>query len=314
MLNASQVVFEVNPFLQSPIRNFVNRLARHCPTNQVVTVDCHWLGSNGAVSAVSQALAQNNVTERPVFRLNDSPAVFREVQQAAALHGEGACLRLGSGRDDPDPNVPVQAVLTAIGNLGLAISDIDLLIDFKTVSSSRDVGRCVPLALAVLGWAHSCGNWRSVTLVSGAFPESISHLPVGTTSPVARHDAILFASVLQNNPVIVPDFGDYGITYPILAQTPPRSPNPNLKYTDGLQWQIDREPRRLLGNNSFRTICRRLVRAPYWQGASYSEGDRMLDECARRASGPGNATSWLQFGQSHHFAHVVDRLATQGVP
>ena len=317
VLNATRVVFEVVPTetKTSPVINFVNRLTRNYPTGQVITVDCGFFGQNSnAVTEVSSALIQNNVNERPVFRLSDTPAIVGQIRQACNLHGKGACLRLGSDEEDPDPNVSTQDVLNAIGSIGLNISQIDLIIDFKVVDSARDVSRCVPLALAMLVWAGKCGSWRSVTLSSGAFVRTITDLPLNQVSQLIRFDAILFDRVVQSNPAIIPDFGDYGINYPILGPTPPRGPNPNLRYTDRLQWQVDREGRNLPGNSSFYTICQRLVQAPYWQGANYSAGDRELQQFAQGIGGPGSATTWLSFGESHHFAHVVDRLATLGVP
>ena len=317
VLNASRVVFEVVPTdtKTSPVINFVNRLARNYPAGQVITVDCSLFGqSSRVVPEISQALIQQSVNERPVFRLSDTSAILSQIQQACALHGQGACLRLGNEEEDPDPNVSTQDVLNAVGSIGLNTSQIDLIIDFKEVASARDMARCVPLALSMLVWASNCGNWRSITLASGAFIKTVSGLALGRASQLARFDAMLFTHVAQSNPVIIPDFGDYGINYPIFGPTPPRAPNPNLRYTDGLQWQIDREPKNLPGNSSFYTICRRLVQAPYWQGANYSEGDRELQQYAQGTGGPGSATTWLSFGESHHLAHVVDRLATLGAP
>ena len=317
VLAASRVLFEVVPTetKTSPVINFVNRLTKNYPTGQVITVDCGFFGQNSnAVTEVSQALIQKNVNERPVFRLSDTPAIVAQIRQACNLHGQGACLRLGSDNEDPDPSVSTQDALNAIDSIGLDISQIDLLIDFKVIDSARNVTRCIPLALNMLAWASRCGNWRSVTLSSGAFVRTITGLTPGAASQLPRFDAILFDSVVQSNPAVIPDYGDYGINYPILGPTPPRAPNPNLRYTDGLQWQVDREVRNLPGNNSFYTICQRLVQAPYWRGANYSAGDGELQQYAQGIGGPGSATNWLSFGESHHFAHVVDRLATLGVP
>ena len=317
VLSASRVVFEVVPTdTKTPAAvNFVNRLARNYPTGQVITVDCGLFGqSSRVVTEVSEALNQNSIRERPVFRLSDTSAILSQIQQSGALHGQGACLRLGTDEEDPDPNVSTQDVLNAVGFIGLNISQIDLIIDFKEVASIRDMARCAPLALAMLAWASNCGSWRSITLASGAFIKTVSGLALGRASQLDRFDAMLFAHVAQRNPVTIPDFGDYGINYPIFGPTPPRAPNPNLRYTDGHQWQIDREPKNLPGNNSFYTICQRLVQAPFFQGANYSAGDRELQQYAQGIGGPGSATTWLSFGESHHFAHVVDRLATLGVP
>ena len=317
VLNATRVVFEVVPTNTKtpPAINFVNRLTRNYPVGQVISFDCDLFGqSSQVVTEISQALLHKGVNARPVFRLSDTSAILSQIRQACTLHGQGACLRLGSDEEDPDPNVTTQEVLNAVGSIGLNPSQIDLIIDFKVVASARDMARCVPLALSMLVWASNCGNWRSITLASGAFIRTVSGLPLGSASQLDRFDAMLFARVAQSNPVVIPDFGDYGINYPIFGPTPPRAPNPNLRYTDDLRWQIDREPRNLSGNNSFYAICQRLVRAPYWRGVNYSAGDRELQQYAQGISGPGSATNWLSFGESHHFAHVVDRLATLGVP
>ena len=317
VLNSSRVVFEVVPTntKTAPDVNFVSRLSRNYPVGQLVTVDCGlFRQTSGTVGQVSQSLSQKNISECPVFRLNDTSVITNQIRQACALHGQGACLRLGSDKEDPDPSVPMQDVFDVINSIGLTISQVDLIIDFKVVSSARDIARCLPLAMDMLVWASNCGNWRSVTLASGAFVRTMEGLPSNGESQLDRFDAMLFEQVTRSNPAIVPDFGDYGINYPISGPTPPRAPNPNLRYTDGRRWLIDRERRNLPGNDSFYTICQRLVQAPYWKGPSYSAGDWELQQYALGIGGPGSATTWLSFGESHHFAHVVDRLATLGVP
>jgi len=317
VLVVSRVLFELVPTATktSPVTNFVNRLTRNYPSGQIITADCDIFGQrSSAVTQLSQELYQRNVYERPVFRLSDTPAILNQIQQACVLHGQGACLRLGTDTQDPDPNVPVQHVTNIMSHLGLNISQIDLIIDFKVVDSSRNVTRCVPLALNMLRWATTCGAWRSVTLASGAFPRSVSNFALGQATPLSRFDAMFFAHVTQANPAIIPDFGDYSINYPIFGPTPPRAPNPNLRYTVGLQWQVEREARGLAGNASFFTLCQRVVQAPYFTGRRYSAGDAEIERCSRSVGSPGSATSWLSFGGSHHITHVVDRLATLGVP
>lgn len=317
VLNASRVIFEVVPTetKRPPVANFVRRLTQNYPIGRVITVDCDLFGqSSNAITEVSESLNQKNVSECPVFRLSDSPAILSQVRQACALHGQGACLRIGSAEEDPNPYVSYQDVVNVLRSVALDAWQVDLVIDLKVVDSLRSVSRSLPLALSLLAWAANCGHWRSVTLASGAFIKTISGLPSNGLSQLERFDAILFGQVTHSTPSIIPDYGDYGTNYPIFGPTPPRAPNPNLRYTDGLVWQIDREPRYLPGNNSFHTICQRLVQSSYWQGPNYSAGDSKLQQYALGAEGPGTPTNWLSFGESHHLAHVVDRLATQGAP
>lgn len=248
------------------------------------------------------------------MRLDDSPRILRDVAAACALHSEGACLRLGSEDEDPNPSVPRGQLAKVLAGTGLRTRDIDLLIDFTTVASTRDVTRCVPLALDMLTRVAANGPWRSVALAAGAFPKSISALQSGSVTPLPRYDARFFAQVLSAGPQIQPDYGDYGINYPIMGPSPPRAPKPNLRYTDGLVWQVDREDRLLPGNDSFFTVCARAVQSGYWAGINFSQGDTEIERCSRRVGSAGTATQWLQYGASHHMASVVDRLATLGVP
>ena len=248
VLSATRVVFEVVPTdtKKPSIDNFVDRIARNYPNGQVITVDSGYFGQvSRAVTDLSQALHRSSINERPVFRLSDTSGIISQIRQACILHGQGACLRLGSDEDDPDPNVPTQDVLDKLASIGLNTSQVDLIIDFKVMASRRDISRSVPIAIDMLAWASNCGNWRSITLASGAFVRTVSGFPLNRTSQLDRFDAMFHDRVVQRNPAIIPDFGDYGINFPIFGPTPPRAPNPNLRYTDGLVWQIDREPRNL---------------------------------------------------------------------
>ena len=230
VLAASRVLFELVPTdtKTSPALNFVNRLTRNYPSGQVITVDCGYFGQGSrVVTDISQELHKRNIYERPVLRLSDTPAILGQIRQACTLHRQGACLRLGSDTQDPDPNVAIQDVAKTIASVGLNTSQVDLIVDFKVVDSPRDVIRCVPLALGMLAWANTCGPWRSITLASGAFPKTISSFALGLATRLDRFDVMLFTRVAQGNPVITPDFGDYSINYPIFGPTPPRAPNPN---------------------------------------------------------------------------------------
>ncbi len=313
VVNSSRVLFELVPGTDA--NSFAVRLARDWPPGAVVTVDSTAINHPAsAVLQVAQALNQRHVPERPVMRLSDSRHLLAEVAAACALHGQGACLRLGSEAEDPDPNVPTPQVASVLSAANLRSQDVDLLIDFWEVNSPRDVTRCVPLALNMLVWAAANGPWRSVTLASGAFPQSITNLPVGAATPLTRHDADLFAQVVAGGPAIQPDYGDYGINHPFIQPPIPRAPKPNLRYTDDNVWQVYREDRLLPGNESFFTVCARLVASGHWAGAAYSAGDAEIERCSRSVGGPGAATQWLAYGRSHHMAHVVDRLANHGVP
>jgi hypothetical protein len=317
VIKNSRVVFEIVPTddVNNTISNFATKLSRNWPHQSSVTVDSsHVNRPNGIVLQVAQALQAKNIKERPVFRLDDSAQVLTDIRATCAIHTQGACLRLGSETQDPDPNIPNSKIVAILKKIDLESSDIDLLIDFSVIGNQRDVTRCIPLAILMLNWASNTGPWRSVTIASGACPQSVSNLPLGNTTPLARYDAVFYTQVLSKNPVIIPDFGDYGISYPFIQPPIPRSPKPYIKYTNAQLWQVHREDNILPGNQSFFTVCERIVQSQYWAGINYSAGDTEIERCSRHSGGAGAATQWIAFGTSHHMAHVVDRLATLGAP
>ena len=323
---AIRPVFEIVPNNGpgNDLNAFVNGIVPGWPQPAVLTVDTGYLNqiqpiagtAYNAVLWTARELLTRGVASKPVMRLSDDAVVLGEVAAAAALHGQGACLRLGSPDDDPDPDEANALWPDVFQVTRLSPPDLDLLIDLWVVQSQRDVARATTVAIQMLQWAHQNGPWRSLSVASGAFPASISHLPTGTATALHRFDADLFDSIAAASPPVAPDFGDYGIWHPGLPPNIPRGPLPNLRYTDRREWQVHRESRALPGNDSFYTLCGRVVGSTYWPptGANYSAGDAQIERCAQRIPGPGTATHWLRWGASHHFAHVVERLTTLGVP
>ena len=326
VVSHSRPVFEIVPRNgpSQDLNTFVNRIVPGWPQAAVLTVDTGYLDqaqaiagtADSAVLWTAKALRDRGIMAKAVMRLGDDPLVLAEVAAAAALHGQGACLRLGAPDSDPTVDEADDLWPEVFQVTSLPPAEVDLLIDLWMVQTQRGVGRAATIAAQMLQWAHRSGPWRSVTVASGAFPESISLLSRGRATAVHRYDADLFQRVIAGSPPISPDFGDYGIWHPGIPADLPYRPLPSLRYTDQREWQVYREQRALPGNESFYTLCGRVVGSGHWPvtGPSYSAGDAQIDLCSRRSRGPGAATQWLRWAASHHFAHVVERLTTLGVP
>lgn len=317
-----EVVPKDTPF--DDLTSFIERVIPKWPTDTVLTFDTGNLdqtepiegGTDLGVLWTARSLLYQQVAAKPVMRLTDDIPILEEVAVAAEIHGHGACLRLGSQERDPSTDEAESLLPEVLATTGLSSIDLDLLIDFGVVEKARDIGRITPAATQMLEWAAQCGPWRSVTLASGAFPESISGLPSGKPTPLHRYDAELFCRVVEGRPSVTPDFGDYGIWHPGAAANIAHPSNPNLKYAYQRDWQVYREQKAPTGHESFFALCKRVVDSEHWPlaGASYSAGDTEIARCAKMERGPGAAREWLQWGASHHFAHVVDRLTSLGEP
>lgn len=261
-------------------------------------------------------LREKQISTLPVFRSNDSPDFLSEVGAIARRDALGACLRVGDPEADPDPDTLTKEVPAALGRADLSHGEVDLIIDLSEVRIQKDLDRATAAAREVIQWTRSSDAWRTVTIASGAFPASISHLQRNTSTALPRYDAQLWQLLDSAYPEYELDFGDFAISNPIPAVGAPRGPLPNLRYTDGAEWHVYRRSRSLPGNSDFFIICQDLVESNHWPttGELYSWGDREINRCAQQIGGAGTATQWLSYGFSRHLAHVLDRLATHNVP
>jgi hypothetical protein len=88
-------------------------------------------------------------------------------------------------------------------------------------------------------------------------------------------------------------------------------PLAKLRYTVDDHWYIGRGQQvKAHGFEQYRGMCETLVRQPYFMGAAYSDGDRIIQECADGIGTTGNLTVWATVATNHHLTKVVDDLAS----
>ncbi|MEV6303896.1 beta family protein [Actinoplanes sp. NPDC051861] len=305
-------IFEVPPTSGDPIKDahsFADRARNVIPRGMSVAVDARYLddpdgGWRGPLQAIVDDFADWCVPIRPVLHLNDSERRLAEARQAAEMHDGQAVIRLGGDIADPDEDEAEAALAKLCRRAGTTIEKSALVLDFFDVRSERDIGRVEALARKCLVWARRY-PWESITVASGAMPESISDLPYNIATPIPRRDLALWRR-LQDPDVI---FGDYGVAHPKMT-VKGWPPPPNLRYTDEDVWWIYRWARDGNGYKSMYDLCASLVAADHWpaEGPAYSWGDAEIAQRAAVLGGPGNAAGWRAWGTAHHLTHVLKML------
>ncbi len=319
---SSSPIFEVVPKYGTlrDLENFSDRIAGSGRQSEM-SVDLGHLDQQSPVGSTSQTpvewltnvLTARGVSFRPVVRFDDTSAVLRLAGASAATQGTGVVVRWGGYEADPDIGLATTELARVLHDLGAPTSKIHLVIDLFEVADHRTLARATATAIAAVDWAAANGPWGSVTVAGGAFPASVSNLAKSTENRLDRLDAQLWRFV-QAQTSIDFNFGDYGVNHPTLPAGIPRAPLPSLRYTDGGEWIVWRESKVRPGNESFFTVCERIVNLPSYRGAQYSWGDSEIARCARSIPGAGTATQWRSYALSHHAEMVTERLSTLGEP
>ena len=292
------------------------------PTDRVYFIDLLYLDDEayGVADAATHPLtgcfadvARLGHTAIPVTSLDRSEGYQAALSAIVQEQRRGFGLRLSADdfEDDEELAANIDALLSFIS---VSPQYVDIFVDSRAVigASPAEVAQLHRARLSLL---PHIADWRTLTVVAGAFPAGMAPLTSGQWNRVPRSDWNGWIA-LQNRARLIarrPSYGDYGIGNTELPYTGRATILAQLRYTIDeffFVWKggdVHRHPR---GFDQFIDICADLVTRPEFHGAAFSWGDQ---EIANRAATPGpcgNAETWRKIGTNHHIEKVKVQIAS----
>jgi hypothetical protein len=273
-------------------------------------------GTLHPLQLVLSRLSEGHIEPTPVVGPNYPDDFVDAVKKLAPKYG--VCIRLRVGRIDLFELVT--KVDELIATLEIEASQADLLLDFGPITSEQESAIAFTAVSLILQLQSK--PWRTFTLAAGAFPQNLEQVKGGTHGRIRRCDWTMWQKVMtrlsvgegHQSPIM---FSDYGVNHP---NFPPSNAFmtivPSLRYTllEEPEWLVLKEAKSDLGNRGFFDLCRRLIRMPEYAGRDHCWADEEIYDRAQGRGGPGNATSWREYGTVHHITTVVDQIASFRVP
>ncbi len=232
-----------------------------------------------------------------------------ELQDAIGITGEidqrGACLRLyRKDLNRPDLTLALDGLMS---RLRLKEADIHVVIDLKVHQPSDSI--LEPL----LSQVPNMTQWRTLTVVSGAFRKDLTGLSVGRHEFPRSEWTAWFTSVKNHALPRKPTFGDYTILNPYLSKpTLGMNISASIRYTSYDYWVVMKgeglRNKSGAGYAQYPANADLLTMQPEFTGAWFSPGDRYISEIALKGKPTGNPKTWLQAGISHHLAFTTDQM------
>jgi hypothetical protein len=256
------------------------------------------------IAAAFKTIQRQSMKGIPVTKLGYSPQFQKAVREIVSHDSRGVMVRLGKG----DLAIK-ERIATALENLctflDVSHDKVDLLLDyeFREPDEYEDL---IVLQELHFGKIPNLKSWRTLTLASASFPDSINDLPDGKWIPLERTEwkswkRLAFAEDTKRKP----SYGDYGIRHP----SPPTfgTPKPNLRYTIEDSYLCRRDEAK---HAAMKEICRSLVKRAEYMGAPFSAGDTAISVTAanRDAGGTGGGQQWTQWCSNHHFEFVATQI------
>jgi hypothetical protein len=300
-----------------------SKLAASWGTERPILVDVPYIdrgttlpdGSHPA-SIVFDGAIENDVKIVPVVAL-DSDATYIDAAIAAAqAAGGGLALRIADG-DLRDLKSLDYAMRTLLTKSGLKREAVDVIVDGREIAVENVVTRAAGLRTIIASFPARSA-WRSMTILSGAFPSSLATLRGNSIRRVRRADWELWRTITTEGVGRPVQFGDYGIDNPVPFD--PENPktiqvSASVRYTSAEVWVVVKgKSTKVNGWEQTARLCEVLTECPEFMGGSFSSGDAYIEKRARNAVTCGNPTVWRRVGLSHHLAFVTDQLAMYGAP
>jgi hypothetical protein len=264
------------------------------------------------IEAVFADARAEGCTSVPVTALDRDVNFQRAVASVVRADRRGACLRLDV--EDFDRHDLASDITTLLTTLGAGYADTDLVIDLGA-PNFQPMNAYVRVIETMIGMVPVLNRWRSFTLASTAYPETIAGLVSPPFTIVPRHEWIAYRTLVgrMGSGSRIPTFGDYAVAHPDPVELDMRfiKPFAKLRYTIDDAWHIGRgDTVRTHGFGQYQRLCADLIAQPYFSGAGFSPGDAYIAGCAAGTSPTGNLTTWVWVSTNRHLSKVVDDLAT----
>ena len=233
---------------------------------------------------------------------------------AAVYHEQNTdvCIRLM--RDDlADPQISARLDFL-LQSLRATPDRVHLVLDLRDVNESTLLP-FASLAAVFINNIVLAQSARTLTVLSGAFPENVSGFGRGMNAH-PRSDWRMWLAILRSTPVRLPAFGDYAIAHPELVEIDPRyvRMSASIRYTAIEQWLVPRgyaiSDARRGGAAQYHDLAQQLQVHPHFSGRGFSVGDAFIDDVANKTIGPGNAEQWRWHPTNHHLQYVLSQLAS----
>jgi Beta protein len=186
--------------------------------------------------------------------------------------------------------------------------DVHLTIDFESI------GNPLPEIAAFTNTIPNLNDWRSLTVISGAFPKDLSHLEKNGQYELPRNDWLIWKNYAMTAKTRIPSFGDYTIQYGVFEEHEGKFFNfsASLRYTSDEYWVVMRgegvQNEDGAGFKQFPAQAQLLAERSEFRGAQFSFGDQYIYSMGLQFEKSGHAKDWLAATFNHHITFVLWQL------
>ena len=227
----------------------------------------------------------------------------------------GLALRLTRADFEAGPVEP--RIKAFVGRHALQKGSTDIILDMGSVEQMIPQG-ILNMSLKFVGDMPSVRAWRSLTLVSSAFPKSMRVVQKNSSFEAGRSEWVSWRDLLHGMRAHLPrlpTFGDFAIQHPLGVDFNGKLMNVSatIRYALEDSWllvkgeSVDVVPPSV----QFPSLARRIVigeHAGQFSTAAHCKGCEGLARAAGGAPRYGAPEAWRKLGNIHHITRTVEAI------
>lgn len=312
-------VFELPPFVETDapeqvLARFAARLAKLYPKRPCY-VDFPLLKKGARTSSgegvLATAYGQLNalsINYEPVYGFDRDDSLWSLVIQQANQSG-GMLLRLGV--DDLEFASDTLDQIQDLTLRGLDTKSLDVLLDCRSLSSPASTVAIAEMASVFLDNLATSFRIRKAVIAGSSALKTVTSIEKNSCGDVLRNELSLWANVRVRNLPLEAIYGDYGVIHPDFTDlTPSKHINGKIRYTHGKHFHIFRGHSLSQDDRyeQYRKLSHSVMSSGFFQGHTFSHGDRYIYDCSTGQASTGNAGTWVMNDLNHHFTYVVQQV------
>ncbi len=243
----------------------------------------------------------------PVTSLGRDRDEIESFRLTAEHLGTGTAIRIKKDQfANPELN---RRVTDLCERLDLRPASVDLIFDYER--TDPDAPRIAKLFSTI----ESLAQWRTVTVISGAFPKDLSNFSVGEHEH-PRLDWLWWREqvVPPQGLIRIPAFGDYTTQHAVYSEPPARANfSASIRYASDSHWVVMRGEAVFKddgpGFAQWPANAQLLSEREEFCGAEFSAGDDYIFKTGQQFKRTGNAETWLSAAVNHHLVFTSRQVA-----
>lgn len=276
----------------------------------LVDPDARIVGGRHLVDHLFSELSRAGVQAIPVTATDRDDPYQAAIYDVVRRDRRGLCVR--AEMDDFQDAASLTVLTSLFDGFGVSRDEVDLVIDLRAINGGQ-TGLLAMLVTAALQKLGGAVEFRTLTLLSGAFPVDLSAVAQGV-SLLPRSDWALWLNLRSTPLTRQPSFGDYTAAHPEPKEIDPRlmQASANIRYATDADWVIARgrsvNSSKFGGYGQFHALSGALIAHPAFTGGSFSWSSDYVQACA--SGGPtGNLTKWRQVATNRHMSRAAHQIA-----